>query len=295
VTVFHDDQNCVDEAVCTVVETLVRYGFDFSMTSSSFDVKCLLGAGSTSYVYGAVRRCDGFPVTLKVLNPRSMLGKYQALASFAIEIIVGKCAKSKSMIAHTSYGCVGDTLFIVRESADKVTPEFTDELSPAELGVHFSQYCASILNLHEQGFSAIDVVPSNFLRCDRGVVIGDIGSTRITRDDACGSEIIHEVISKVSSKWKCKLHHSEKISELAMAQDIAGLGLIFYEIITGQKVAGAENFPFLLDRHLRIDRPSVVNRQATDVFDDIVHQMLGQLTSPNPALLSDFAAQLRSR
>ncbi|MEZ6049640.1 MAG: hypothetical protein R3C11_29475 [Planctomycetaceae bacterium] len=291
---FVENSSCVDAAISTVVETLAHYGFEFSRTPEAFDVGGLLGAGGTSFVVEAIQREDGRPVTLKILNPRSAIGKYQAVASFAIEIIVGSYVSTKSMISHASYGRHGDEIFIVRESADKITPEFTDNLSPTELGLHFSQYCDSILNLHNEGFAAVDVVPSNFLRCTRGVVFGDIGSARRTRHDAVGSDAINEVISRISSAGNCELHHAAIVPECAMSQDIAGLGLIFYETLTGQKVPGAENFPYVSDKCLRIARPSFVNPRAPAVFDEIVQQMLRQLTSPVPSKLADFARQLRS-
>ncbi|MDA7980487.1 MAG: hypothetical protein MPJ50_17150 [Pirellulales bacterium] len=236
---------------------------------------------------------DGTPVALKVLNPKSELGTDEAIASLAIEIIVGRHSNSDRVIEHKGYGCTDSVIFIARELAHAIPYQSVRDLPPKNAANYFWQFCESVLAIHGIGFAVVDVVPSNFLLCERGIVLADLGSARRVRCDAAGSETVTSTVLAISQRTNRELGHAQIVTEGAYAWDVAGLALIFFESLTGMKAPGTEYFPYLPCKAVSIPRPSSVSKTTLPVFDEIVTQMFDQFRATDPISLSVFASRLR--
>lgn len=268
---------CMQAASLIVREDLDEYEF-----------LSVLGRGGTGMVFLAERISNREPVVIKMLSPAGGNGLHDSLFSMVMEMIVSSAELSlaQHITKHFSCGLSDGRLFLVREYAHNVfaTGSSGPMITNHDLAVTMMKYCVTLQAIHNAGYVSRDVVPSNLMESlDRRIVMTDLGSVRPWRPDVLGAKRMELFLRRCGvsdvAAWL-------QASQRHIVRDCIGLGLIFYELATGQRINQA-------DRPSRLTPPSKVMPTRSTVFDDVVSRLLDPTHGPDNDPLGSCRILLR--
>jgi hypothetical protein len=241
----------------------------------------LIGRGGMGAVYGAMHRNLQRPVAVKVLD--ATLSEQPAFAQrFARE------ARTLAQLDHPNVVRVYDSgerdgmYYLVMELVDGVSLRQTLQaggLEPEEALALVPKVCAALQYAHDQGVVHRDIKPENIL-IDRGgaVKIADFGLAKLVDDEAdLRLTRPRQVMGTPNYMAPEQIEHPETVDHRA---DIFALGVVFYELLTGELPVG--RFPLPSERaqiDTRLDgvvlrtlekEPQRRYQAAEDVRSDVV-------------------------
>lgn len=240
---------------------------------------CLLnriGAGGMSVVHRAQDLALGRLVAVKILHD-SLTGDESFLQRFRREAHAAASLSHPNVVTVHDVGQDGNLYYIVMELVDG------DDLkaiirSRAPLPLDYSlnlaiQICQGIGYAHRAGFIHCDVKPQNVIitRDDRAMV-ADFGISRVISEATMSGEEI---------AWGTPHYFSPEQAagkKATPASDVYAIGVILFEMLTGQLPFKAENSTALALKHLNEKPPLVteINPQLPLPIAKIVNKVLAK-------------------
>ena len=211
-----------------------------------FEIVELLGKGGMGAVYKARQpKLDRY-VALKILPPE--VGKDPAFAErFAREARALAKLNHSSIVAVYEFGEADGLYYFVMEYVDGANLRQTmaaGGLTPPEALAIVPQICDALQFAHDEGVVHRDIKPENILIDKRGrVKIADFGLAKLLGADAEDSRVekpftltgTHEVMGTPHYIAPEQMQGSSAVDHRA---DIYSLGVVFYEMLTGELPIG---------------------------------------------------------
>jgi predicted Ser/Thr protein kinase len=241
----------------------------------------LLGQGGMGAVYRARQRGLDRPVALKILPP-------QAAGDPAFAERFTREARSLARLSHphivTVYesGKTGDFYYFIMEFVDGVDLRrlLRDrKLKPEEALKLVPQICEALQYAHEEGVVHRDIKPENILLDRKGrIKIADFGLAKLLVPEP--SQFTLTSVNQVMGTLRYMApEQMERPQEVDHRADIFSLGVVFYEMLTGELPVGRFELP---SRKVQVDvrldevvlralenRPERRYQHASDIKSDL--------------------------
>ncbi|MBI5364747.1 MAG: serine/threonine protein kinase [Planctomycetes bacterium] len=258
---------------------------------AQLSIEALIARGGMGAVYKATQRNLERVVALKVLDP-AIASRPGFAERFARE------AKALAQLAHPGivtvheYGQAGPWFYFVMEFVDGASLRQmirAKSIAPREALSIVVQVCDALQFAHDHGVVHRDVKPENVLVTRRGQVkVLDFGLAKVFgRGDALltrTSQVMGTPHYMAPEQW-------ERPLEVDHRADIFALGVVFYELLTGELPLGRFAAPSKkVQLDVRLDgvvlrtlekEPELRYQQASDVRSDVVR--IRDTPAPPPA------------
>lgn len=254
----------------------------------------LLGQGGMGAVYKARQPGLDRLVALKVLPPE--VGSESSFADrFTREARALARLSHPNIVAVYDFGQAGGLWYFIMEFVDGLNlrqAARSKPLSPAEALAIVPQICDALQYAHEEGIVHRDIKPENILLDKRGrVKIADFGLAKLlglTLGDPhlTGSQQVMGTLHYMAPE------QMERPQEVDHRADIYALGVVFYELLTGQLPLGRFDPPSQkVQVDVRLDQvvlraleyePERRYQHASDVKSDVESIRRGEPAPPTP-------------
>ncbi len=240
-----------------------------------YRIVSLVGRGGMGEVYRADDLKLGHTVALKFL-PKDLAKDPQRLEYFHSEVRLTRQISHPNVCRVYDIGEVDGQHFLSMEYIDgedlKILLRRIGRL-PQDKGVEIAQQlCAGLAAAHERGVLHRDLKPANIMLDGRGQVrITDFGLAKLAVDAVPG-----EVAGTPAYMAPEQLARGET----TIQSDLYSLGLILYELFTGQQVHKPGSIPELLHQHQEssFSQPS----KLVDDLDPVVERVILRCLAKEP-------------
>lgn len=236
----------------------------------NLEILRLRGQGGMGAVYEARQTHLDRPVALKILSPH--IGQSQAFSERFL-----REARSLAKLNHThiisvyDFGCTETALYyLIMEYVDGMDLRRmiqTETLSVPDILAIIPQICDALEYAHEEGIVHRDIKPENVLLNSRGQVkIADFGLAKLMDRSTAAQTLtqVGQVMGTPQYMAPEQIEHPTKVDHRA---DIYSLGVVFYEMLTGELPLGRFAPPSQRTRNdIRLD--PVVLRALNKVPDE---------------------------
>jgi serine/threonine protein kinase/formylglycine-generating enzyme required for sulfatase activity len=201
----------------------------------------LLGQGGMGTVYKALQpELERF-VALKILSPE--LSRDSAFAErFTREARALAKLNHPNIVALYDFGKAGDFYYFLMEYVDGVNLQQLEQaqkrLQPEEAFALIPKICEALQYAHEEGVVHRDIKPGNILISKKGrVKIADFGLARIAGRESRGGRLTgsRDVMGTMHYMAPEQLENPQSVDHRA---DIYSVGVVFYEMLTGELPIG---------------------------------------------------------
>ncbi|MFW6053728.1 MAG: serine/threonine-protein kinase, partial [Persicimonas sp.] len=274
------------------------------LLSGRYQVRECLGEGAMGAVYRAEHTLMKKTVALKVMRPQ--IGERDELVErFRREAQAAANIEHPNVCSASDFGETDDgMLFLVMEYLEGRTLEEAIE-EQGRLGVDRTvrlalQACAALSRAHELGVVHRDLKPENIMLVERDddedfVKILDFGVAHVRLTD----DHQEEQLTKAGTVWGTPAYMSPEQAtgtEIDGRSDLYSLGVILYEMLTGQPPFADDNPARVMAMHLtEVPRPpSKLAPQAhiPPGLDKLVMQLLEKAPEDRPASAEELAGLL---
>jgi serine/threonine protein kinase len=212
----------------------------------------IIGRGGQAEVYLAERVRDGLRVALKILD-RSLRRNPVFLERFVREYNLVAGLENEYVCRIYDQGFSGDHPYIAMEflPSGTLAGRIRDGLTSRASLRLLSQIARALDAIHSQGIVHRDLKPANILfRADGRPVIVDFGLAR-DLEEPSSLTLAGQVLAtpRYMSPEQCLAQHVDARS------DLYSLGAVFYEMLTGGKIFGAQSAANLIDMHVNAPVP----------------------------------------
>ena len=249
-----------------------------------------LGAGGMGEVYRAHDERLDRDIAIKVL-PAHVTRDAAAVDRFSREARAASALNHPNIVTIHEIGVSDDAgRFIVMELVQGTTLR---SMIPCEFAVHTfanlgSQIAKALAVAHVAGIIHRDVKPENVMVRDDGYVkLLDFGLARLIDQDR-DDDIRAGTAARVAiGTFRYMSPEQLRCSALTAATDVFSLGILFYELTTGQRPFSAGPDAALLQSmlHDAAAPPSQVNAAIPKVLDVLILQMLAKEAHDRPTAL----------
>ncbi len=205
----------------------------------------LIGHGGMGAVYKARQRGLDRLVALKILPPE--VGNDPSFAErFAREARALAKLNHPHIVGVHDSGNAGGLYYLLMEYVDGVNLREaiqTKELTPAESLAIVPQICEALQYAHDEGVVHRDIKPENILLDKKGrVKIADFGLARLLGPASDNFTLTgsHQVMGTLRYMAPEQMEGSHEVDHRA---DIYSLGVVFYEMLTGELPLGRFDVP----------------------------------------------------
>jgi serine/threonine protein kinase len=212
----------------------------------------IIGRGGQAEVYLAERVRDGLRVALKILD-RGLRRNPVFLERFVREYNLVAGLENEYVCRIYDQGFSGDHPYIAMEflPSGTLAGRIRDGLTSRASLRLLSQIARALDAIHSQGIVHRDLKPANILfRADGRPVIVDFGLAR-DLEEPSSLTLAGQVLAtpRYMSPEQCLAQHVDARS------DLYSLGAVFYEMLTGGKIFGAQSAANLIDMHVNAPVP----------------------------------------
>ncbi len=261
-----------------------------TLLAGRYRIVGLLGRGGMGEVYRAEDLKLGEPVALKFL-PAELSLDGAALARFHREVRVARNIAHRNVCRVFDIGEVGGLHFLSMEYIDG------EDLSgllkrigrlPGDKAVELArQICAGLGAAHEAGVLHRDMKPANIMVDGRGQAkVTDFGLARV----------VDELKDQAAFAGTPAYMAPEQITagEVSVKTDLYALGLVLYEMFTGQRAFRNEEWRVLMERggHGEASRPSSHVEGLDPVVEAVILRCLEEEPSRRPSSTLEVSAAL---
>ena len=257
-----------------------------------------IGAGGMTEVYLAERDSDGEPVVLKVLDASSKAAS-EHLARFIQEYAILSRIEHPHVVRIHDQGFTDDHAFIAMEYFPRgdLRSELSTGMSPQRALVVLEQVAQALGAIHSHGIIHRDLKPENIMRrADDSVALADFG---IAKSLAAGDE----------PGW-LKTRHGDVVGtpyylspEQAAGQpitplsDLYSLGVVLYEMLTGDRPFRAPSLDALLALHMNAPTPRLPAEHAAlqPILDRLMAKRPQDRFAGADAVLAELAQRRLAR
>ena len=239
-----------------------------------------LGSGGMSEVYLAIREADGRELALKVLDTRinddvGLLHRFIQEYALLAQIDHPNVAKIYDQGFADEHAFLSMEYFAGGDIKRRIASGMTQEQA---LGVTV-QVALALTQIHGLGIVHRDVKPDNLmLRQEGSVALIDFGIAKLA--DHKLDHTLHGEI--VGSPYYLSPEQAAG-GAVSAASDIYCLGVIFFEMLTGERPYAADRMEVLLAHHLFSPPPRLPARHAA------LQNLLDQMMHKDPARRLDSA------
>lgn len=264
-----------------------------TVIAGRFEVMKSLGSGSMGLVYACRdREFSGRIVALKVLFPE-FASDETSMARFRNEIVASyrvshpnvirsfELIRDSDLVAYTMEYVEGGTLLDYIES---------DSLLSVNEAIGITiDICAGLQSIHDAEIVHRDMKPENILIThDKIVKIADFGIARTSQ----GPKLTEHggvvgTIDYVSPEYVLE-------SRVDWRSDIYALGIIFYEVLTGQSPFQGDSVYSVMTQRISTDPvpPSQLRKECSENLDKVVLKALARKPEERYQSAADFASDL---
>jgi len=256
-----------------------------------YKIQSVIGQGSAGTVYRAVQELIGREVAVKVLHDY-LVSDDEFIKRFKQEAKASSRLNHPNIITIYDFGVIpqgGGRPYIAMDllngtSLSDVIAE-VNHIDPSDAVPIFNQVCGAFGEAHRQGVVHRDIKPENIVLVERGGVknfpiVVDFGIARLIQEESeqaritrtgtvCGSPTYMSPEQCTSSKVD---HRS----------DIYSLGIVIYEVLTGEVPFQHEELVRVMAMHLS-DTPKPINEVRPDLhFTDALIEIVQKTLLKNP-------------
>jgi serine/threonine protein kinase len=255
----------------------------------------LLGHGGMGMVYKARQLNLDRLVALKILSP-----DLSAQPAFAERF--SREAKALARLHHTNivavydFGRAGPYYYFLMEYVDGVdlhTLIQRKEITPPEALRIVTEICRALQFAHDEGIVHRDIKPANILLDRKGrVKMADFGLAKLAATNGRRLPNLTQTTGLMGTPQYMAPEQIERPGEVDSRADIYSLGVIFYEMLTGELPLG--RFPLPSQKShtdIRLDR---VVLRALDKEPLLRYQQAGEILAEVEALSAPALATARS-
>jgi serine/threonine-protein kinase len=249
-----------------------------------FTIDKELGSGAMGTVYRGRYSKTGQTVAIKVMAPGLGTTSASAAGRFEREADILKQLKHPNIVRLFGHGKSHGTRYfameyIQGESLDRVMAR-RGRMSWQEVVALGQQLCAALQHAHEQGIVHRDLKPSNLMILTDGTLkLTDFGIAKDLDETALTSTNCTVGTAAYMSPEQCKGERT-----LSHKSDLYSLGVVLYELATGQKPFQADNAMemFLLHVQGSFERPARLVPDIPVWLDNLICQLLEKKTEQRP-------------
>ncbi|MBI4294241.1 MAG: protein kinase [Betaproteobacteria bacterium] len=269
-------------------------GLDLSLQVGKYDIQKLLGAGATGTVYLATDTFSGNEVALKTIEPEVFhdpeFGTVYRAQFLNEASLAGK-------LRHPHIVAILDA--VVQEDSGYIAMEFVTggdlskyvrapNLLPVADVIQIGFKCCGALDYaFREGVVHRDVKPANIMVADgTDVKISDFGAALLRK--------MHVVqTAAMGSPYYMSPEQIEE-RDLTHHADMYSLGVVLYELLTGQRPFEADSLDMLVQKILHQDpaAPSSLRKELPKQIDRVILQALGKAPEQRYETWSEFALAL---
>jgi eukaryotic-like serine/threonine-protein kinase len=248
-----------------------------------FIIEKALGSGAMGAVYRARYTKTGRQVAVKVMG-LGMVANANALARFEREAEILKQLNHPNVVRFFGHGKSQGTPYyameyIEGESLDRVMAR-RGRMSWEEVVALGKQLCSALQSVHEKGIIHRDLKPSNLMMLRDGTVkLTDFGIAKDTDVTALTAANCTVGTAAYMSPEQCRGDR-----DLSFKSDLYSLGVLFFELLTGQKPFQAETpmDMFLLHLQAQPVRPSKLVMDTPVWLNTLILQLLEKKPEHRP-------------
>ncbi len=213
---------------------------ELSRLFPQLDIQRLLGRGGMGAVYLARQKALDRPVALKLLAPKG--GTDPEFAErFAREAKALARLNHPGIVAVHDFGAVEGLYYFLMEYVEGTSLREVmrkGKLAPRQALALVPQICDALQYAHDEGVVHRDIKPENVLLDKKGrIKVADFGLAKILGQDASGDALTgsRHVMGTPHYMAPEQLEHPREVDHRA---DIYSLGVVFYEMLTGELPLG---------------------------------------------------------
>lgn len=217
-----------------------------------------IGSGGMTEVFLAVREADGLPVVLKVLDAGGQASG-EHLSRFIQEYTLLSRIDHPHVIRIYDQGFTDDHAYIAMEYFERgdLRAEINAGMAQERVLEIVRQVAQALDAVHARGIIHRDLKPENIMRrVDGSVALADFGIAKslMQQENMAFTQTRHgDVVGTpyyLSPEQACG-------QAITTASDLYSLGVMMFEMLTGERPFRAESLDVLLARHLSAPTPSL--------------------------------------
>lgn len=219
-----------------------------------------IGQGGMSQVYLAERESDGEKLVLKILNARPG-DDPKLFQRFVQEVALISNAQHNNVVRIYDHGVTEKYAFLAMEYLPNGTlaDVIAKGLTPRQALSILAQLAGGLSVMHARGIIHRDLKPANIMvREDGTMAIADFGIAK-KLDAAAAGQTRHGELIGTPYYIAPELVENKPASERS---DIYSLGIIYYEMLTGQKPFDSTGIAELIGQHLKAPIPRLPDKLA---------------------------------
>lgn len=239
---------------------------DENLFAGRYRIDSVLGMGGMGVVYAATHVELRVPVALKIIHP-DLAASQEARARFCTEARAGAALRSAHTLRVFDAGQLGSQdCFVVTERLEGTNLDellrATGPLS-AEVAIDYAlQACSGLGEAHAIGLIHRDVKPENLFlahyRCSAPIIkVMDFGVARWLGNELRSARLTNPRSSLGSPCYQSP-EQMENAADVDERTDIWAMGLVLFELLTGQCPFEAETIQETCWKVLRGPRPSLL-------------------------------------
>jgi serine/threonine protein kinase len=268
---------------------------DLAKLFPQLEILELIGKGGMGAVYKARQPALDRFVALKILAPRSG-GDLDFAERFTREARALARLSHPNIVAVYDFGQAGGLSFFIMEHVDGPNLrqiEQAGRLSPREALEIIPQICGALQFAHDEGIVHRDIKPENVLLDKKGrVKIADFGLAKILGQEPKDFRLTG-VRDVVGTPHYMAPEQVEKPQMVDHRADIYSLGVVFYEMLTGELPLGKFQPPSSCTRGMQIDvRLDEVVLHALEKEPDRRYQQASQVKTAVETIATTPANQV---
>jgi serine/threonine protein kinase len=279
-----------DSRITTIVSTLVGQEF------ATYKIEKLLGAGGMGEVYLARDLKLGRLVALKVL-PLHFVVDADRLSRFRREARALSSLNHPNLLTIYEVGEAAGLHFIAMELVEgKTLSSLRDKLSLKELLAIVAQVAEALGAAHQSGIIHRDVKPDNVMvRPDGYAKVLDFGLVKLAEVEFSPRTSAQTQLGTAMGTLAYMSPEQASGEQVDHRTDIWSLGVVIYELATGQKPFTGDSRPAIINKILSAQptTPSAIDNDLPPELDSILNKALEKDRDLRYQTASDFRADLR--
>jgi serine/threonine-protein kinase PpkA len=250
-----------------------------------------IGSGGMTEVFLAVRESDGLPVVLKVLDA-SGKATSEHLSRFIQEYTLLSRIEHPNVIRIYDQGFTDDHAYIAMEYFEQgdLRAEIKSGMKPERVVEIVRQVALALEAIHGRGIIHRDLKPENIMRRpDGSVALADFGIAKsmMQQEDMALTQTRHGDV--VGTPYYLSPEQASG-QTITTSSDLYSLGVMMFEMLTGQRPFRAESLDLLLAHHLSAPTPKLPHAQKAmqPVVDKLMAKKPADRYPSARALLDDL-------